>query len=278
MALTVLRHIYMAQFSLLTINCFGVPAPQTRRRLHTLADQLNRDPLTVVCFQEVQMHTYRRLLLDACTRYEWSACQPFFHAPKGGLLTLSQQRITQKEFTLYSARGNWHGPSIADRLLHKGMLYTSLCVEGIPIIVINTHLNANYRGDWDNLNQYTLSEQQQLRQLADCVNRQPSDAIIVVAGDFNIPRHSWLYEEFVEATDLIDPLTDDMRQTVRFPVATFKRYAYPIDFTFVRLPDLPSPKIDSALCFEQKVPLRGGGYTYLSDHLGVRLNISWDSL
>jgi endonuclease/exonuclease/phosphatase family metal-dependent hydrolase len=267
----------MVEFSLVTINCFGVPAPQTRQRLLTLADQLNRSSVSVVCFQEVQAHMYRRLLLDACTCYPSSAYQPFFHAPKGGLLTVSQLRILEHNFTLYQARGNWAGPSITDRLLHKGMLYTRFCVEGVTVVVINTHLNANYRGDWNNRNQYTLNEQAQLRQLAECVNMQPANAIVVVAGDFNIPRHSWLYEEFIEATGMTDPLSGNMRQTVRFPIATPKRYAYPIDFAFVRIPDLPDFKISSSLCFEGKVPLLGGGHTYLSDHLGVQLNICWNS-
>src|SRR4051812_33292422 len=76
----------MPNFSLLTFNCFGVPALTTRRRLLTLARELNQRADMVVCLQEVQAHIYRRLLMQETTH---TACayEQHLHAPKGGLLT-----------------------------------------------------------------------------------------------------------------------------------------------------------------------------------------------
>src|SRR5436853_4561167 len=142
----VLREQAMATFSLLTLNCFGVPTPATRRRLLTLARELDDRGTCVVCLQEVQTHAYCRLLMRACTRYPASAYAPFLHAPKGGLLTLARRPITHPQFTLYRERGPWYTPAAADRFLHKGVLATQLRHDGLPIVVLNTHLIANYRG------------------------------------------------------------------------------------------------------------------------------------
>src|SRR5260221_4807245 len=133
----------MPKFSLLTINCFGVPAPQTRPRLLALADVLNRSALDVVCFQEVQSHIYRRLLMHALTSYRYCAYERFIHAPKGGLLTVSRAPIQDSGFTLYTARGLRYTPAVSDSVLHTSVLDTAIMVGSVPVIVLNTHLNPN---------------------------------------------------------------------------------------------------------------------------------------
>jgi endonuclease/exonuclease/phosphatase family metal-dependent hydrolase len=266
----------MSTFSLLTINCFGVPTPQTRNRLLALADTLNQLPLNMVCFQEVQSHIYRRLLLHALVRYRSSAFEPFLHAPKGGLLTVSRTPIEASDFTLYTARGLWYTPAMADWILHKGILCTRLMVGQVPVIVLNTHLNANYKGNWQLHSHYTHHEQSQLRQLADMVNVQPKDAIVVVAGDFNIPRGSWLYDEFLQATGLIDPLTGDQRPTYRARRGMPARYSVPIDFTFLRAPQLPGLKVESDLSLAEKIPVGKRQRLYPSDHSAVELRLTWN--
>src|SRR6185503_12522110 len=104
----------MTTFSLITINCFGGLVPTTPARLLALARELDNRAADVVCLQEVQMHAYRRLLTQA--------------------------------FTRYPDRGRWYTPALADWMLHKGVLRTSMAVGGLPVIVLNTHLSANYRG------------------------------------------------------------------------------------------------------------------------------------
>ena len=266
----------MATFALLTLNCFGVPAPLTRRRLRTLARELDRHDASVVCLQEVQAHAYRQLLVQACATYSANAYTPFVHAPKGGLLTLARLPIDQSYFTLYRERGLWHTPAVADWILHKGVLHTHMRFAGHPIVVLNTHLNANYSGDWRANNRYAQTEHGQLRQLAEIVAAQPPDALVLVAGDFNIPRGSWLYDEFLAASGLIDPLAGDTEPTYRLPPGVPSRYAQPIDFALVRAPQLPRLQVHSRLCFREKLPLIDGRLAYLSDHCGVELRLTWD--
>lgn len=266
----------MTTFSLITLNCFGVPTMSTRRRLLALAHELNSQPFNVICFQEVQSHLYRRLLLKACDAYPYNAYQPFVHAPKGGLLTLARTHITSAEFILYEARGRWYSPAVADWILHKGALVTRMKWGDLPVVVINTHLNANYRGNWESASHYTREEQRQLHQLAEIVAGQPKDALVVVAGDFNIPRGGSLYNTFVLESGLTDAMAGDLRPTYRAPKLLANRYAMAIDFAFYRVPARPGMVIHSDLHFHEKIPLGNGRSVYPSDHYAVALSVSWE--
>src|SRR5262245_31221947 len=166
----------MPTFTLLTFNCLGAPGVGTRRRLLTLARELEGAPYDVVCLQEVQSQIYRRLLVHACGSYT-SIYAPYIYAPRGGLLTLALRPIIGNQFTPYRERGRLHSPAIVDWPLHKGVLRTSLAVEDLTVVVLSTHLNANYSGNWSQDSHFTHTERAQLRQLAEIVNAQPSSAL-----------------------------------------------------------------------------------------------------
>ncbi len=265
----------MPTFSLVTLNCFGVPTTSTRKRLLALARELNSEAHHVVCFQEVQSNPYRRLLVKACDSYPFSAFQPFLHAPKGGLLTLSRAPITSADFTMYEARGRWFSPAVADWILHKGILAARMQCDDLPVMILNTHLNANYRGDWHNHNHYTRHEHRQLLQLAKVAAAQSPDTLVIVAGDFNVPRGSWLYDEFIAASGMTDSMAGDVRPTYRASNLLPNHYAMPINFAFYRAPELPNLKVTGDLHFQDKISLGSGRSVHLSDHVAVRLELSW---
>jgi endonuclease/exonuclease/phosphatase family metal-dependent hydrolase len=267
----------MPAFSLLSLNCFGVPTPTTRSRLLALAQQLNRASHSVVCLQEVQAHAYRTLLTEACAQYPASAYEPFVHAPKGGLLTLAQLPIERRAFSLYDERMIVSPPALMDWALHKGVLLTGLALAQVPIVVLNTHLNANYSASWGLNNRYARIQQTQLQQLATIVQAQPPSAIVIACGDFNIPRGGRLYEEFLAATGMVDPLAGDARPTQRMPRGLPAHLSMPIDFTLLRLPQLPKLALQSDHSLDQRLPLAGARPDYLSDHVGIALRITWES-
>jgi endonuclease/exonuclease/phosphatase family metal-dependent hydrolase len=267
----------MPIFSLLTLNCFGVPTPTTHARLLTLARELNARDDQVVCLQEVQAHGYRQLLVRACVSYPHAASSPFLHAPKGGLLTLARLPIAEFQFTLYRSRQVPYPPALMDWLLHKGVLAARFEYAGVNIVVLNTHLHANYSGVWDQRSRYARTEAEQLRELAEIVRALPPETLVVAAGDFNFPRGSWLHDEFLHASAMIDPLAGDTRPTVRAPPGVPERYALPIDFAFVRAPALAGLRIESELRFVEPVPFRGRP-RFLSDHIGVELRVGWDTI
>lgn len=265
----------MTQFSLLTLNCYGVPTPGTSRRLSLLANILNEEAFSVVCLQEVQANNLCAQLVRACVRYPVHAFKPFFHAPKGGLLTFSQQPIVESEFVLYDERGLWYTPALADWILHKGVLISRMNLDGLTVVVMNTHLTANYTGRWHETNLYARHEHNQLQQLARLVQMQPPDALVLVCGDFNVPRGSWLYQAFLDNSGLTDPLTGEAAPTLRPRRSMPARYFAPIDYTFMRAPDLPGLQVESRLRFQDAVTDQGRA-VYLSDHIGIELCLEWE--
>ncbi|HVO42073.1 MAG TPA: endonuclease/exonuclease/phosphatase family protein [Aggregatilineales bacterium] len=267
----------MPEISMLTMNIFGVPLPSTRRRLATLARELNHADYDVVCLQEVQANTYLHRLLRDCKSYAERAYAPFVHAPKGGLLTLARHGVAHRAFTLYRDRGLWHTPAMTDWILHKGVLTVQTRCYHLRVSVLNTHLTANYNGVWDRTNQYARQERLQLRQLAEIVRRQPADALVIAAGDFNVPRGSPLIDEFLAESGLTDPLVGSTEPTYRPLVGLPTRLAVPIDFVLYRAPALPGFRASSQIVFQDRVPLVGGGDGYLSDHRAVELRLTWET-
>lgn len=265
----------MPTFSLLTFNVFGVPAPGTSARLRTLARHLDAEDLTVVCLQEVQANPYRKLLMQSTRTYDYAAFEPFIHAPKGGLLTLSRAPLLSSTFTLYRERGLWYTPALADWILHKGLLVTRYRLYGQPIVVINTHLTANYMGNWGRGNAYAEHEHRQLMQLAEVVCAQSLDAIVIVAGDFNVPRGTWLYESFLQQTRLTDPLEGSHEPTLRKRTGIPDRYFGAIDYVLFRSPPLPGCRFESRRRFQEPVELSNGRDDHLSDHIGIEFRMSW---
>lgn len=144
------------------------------------------------------------------------------------------------------------------------------------MVIINTHLLANYAGDWERPGMYARVEEKQLRQLAETAQVQPVDSIVIVVGDFNIPRGSKLYEGFLAASGLTDLLAGDPRPTLRMPSGVPSRYSMPIDYVFVRIPGRNSLKIDCDLCFTDKYRISPGRQSYLSDHTGIELSLTID--
>jgi endonuclease/exonuclease/phosphatase family metal-dependent hydrolase len=261
-------------FSLLTLNCFGAFMPGTRRRLRALAQEVENGAHQVVCLQEIQLHAYQRLFVQACPSYPYAMHEPYLHCPKGGLLTLSRLPILGKSFEPYEDRGLWYTPMLMDNLLYKGMLITHVTWNGLPIVIVNTHILANYMGDWERRGIYAQVEERQLQQLAQAVRSQPKDALVLVAGDFNVPRGSCLYHEFLSASGLSDPLAGDSRPTLRMPSGIPARYSLPIDYVLVRTPEMRSLKFDCDLCFSEKYPIDRWRQDYLSDHTGIRIRIT----
>lgn len=268
----------MGNFSLLTLNCFGTPGWNTTLRLRQLGQELNQSDYALVCLQEVQTHYYRRLLIDACNHfYPGQAYQDFWHAPKGGLMTFSRTKFKRLQFQLFAERGLWYTPALADWILHKGVLMTESIYDDLPVIVMNTHLTANYTGDWSRSNAFARQEHGELMQIARLVNVQPRDALVIVGGDFNIPRGSWMYESFLTESGMIDPLADDARPTFRPHAVMGKHYSAPIDFTFYRAPETLALQVESTLRFQDKITI-SGRKLHLSDHIAIEARFSWPSL
>ena len=264
-------------FSLLTINAFGGPLWRPARRLPTLRREVEALAVDAVCLQEVQSALAQRVFNQSSSAYPHHAHEPAPRHALGGLCMLSRWPLVHQQFVRYTNQGPWLGPTILDRLTRKGALVTEIAHPTQPVVVINTHLLANYGGNWQRQSQAAQPQWAQLQDLATIVREQPTAALVLVAGDFNVPRGCWLYEEFLTQSGLTDPLAGNTRPTYRPFPGVSARYALPIDFVFLRVPPGLTVKTQTALRFDEQVPYVGGGVGYVSDHLGVQVTVRWES-
>ncbi len=259
---------------LLTLNCLGVPfVRQPRARLSTLGRELNDSELDVICLQEIQFSRFIPLLRDAFTNYPYQAYEPFVHAPKGGLVTLSHVPVQRQRFVLYEQRGRWHSPALADWLLHKGILVTELIVKEELVTIVNTHLLANYSADWSRGNRYARHQQAELLQLEQVLDELDRDVLTIIAGDFNLPTHTALYRDFVKAAGVYDPLANSYEPTLHPPKFLWGNHAQPIDHVLIRAPRGRKMAASARIVLGEKLRLVNGRQGRLSDHSGIEASI-----
>jgi endonuclease/exonuclease/phosphatase family metal-dependent hydrolase len=264
----------MFQFSLLTLNTFGLPW-LAAQRLPRLVRELRRHSSAVICLQEIHQNAYLPVLKRELSGYPHFIFQPNRLAPKGGLLTASRVALEDNSFFPYQHRGRWMSTAFGDRFLHKGLLSTTLRMGGHSVVVANTHLNANYFADWSPTNRAALIQHGQVRQLADWVCAQPDDVLVVVCGDFNFPRGSYLYEELLVSSGLTDPLAHDPRPTYRpFPLVPSK-WALPIDFVFLRVPPSLNVTVRADIRTIEDSGAPSGWRRFLTDHCALTLDLTW---
>lgn len=265
----------MPAFSLLTLNSFGLPFFLGWRRMGILGRELNQREDTVLCLQEIQHDAYLPILKKRLTHYPNQCYQPNLLAPMGGLVTASRLPYIHHEFLPFPNRGKWYSIGVADWALRKGVLLSSLDVEGMKVIVLNTHLHANYAGKWTKEGMLAGIQSDQVKYLAELARAQSQDALVVICGDFNFPRDTFLYEELSEISGFIDPLKDDPRPTYRPVSFLASKWSVTLDFIFCRKPD----KIDMAVTADilpiENSKAINNRSKFLSDHCALNLATHW---
>ncbi len=264
----------MSQFSLLTVNTFGLPFFLAWFRLERLANKLASYGTTVLCLQEIQQNAYVPLLRRRLPQYAYCASELNRFAPKGGLVTFSRLPLSSNQFVAYENRGRRWSTGFADWALHKGILRTEIEIEAQPIVILNTHLHANYARDWGVENAMARIQRDQERELAAMMRAAPAGALVIACGDFNFPRGVSLYEEFVKQSGASDPLAGDPRPTYRpFPLMPSK-WAIALDFIFVRGLGGDAQVRADILPLENP-SARWPHQRFLSDHNALILNVTW---
>jgi endonuclease/exonuclease/phosphatase family metal-dependent hydrolase len=267
----------MQQLTIVTMNCLGlaIPVPGLRRRMQALGKALAATNADIVCLQEVGRWRHLIHLRMDETTWPYAVAIDYPYAPKGGLVTLSRHTIAEPVFTTYRERGRPIGLHTPERFQGKGVLQTPLRAGAQPVVALNTHLAANYNARWTHANSYAKVERAQLRELAAVVRAIPEETLVIVAGDFNVPRGSWLYREFVSSTGVHDPLAGSDEPTYRPLPGLPARAAQALDHILIRAPRDLLIEARSELCFAEPALLAHGTFGYLSDHLGVRTTLRW---
>ncbi len=265
------------QFSLLSLNTFGIPFFLSWERLVRLAKHLERLDPTIICLQEIQQNAYTPLLVQCLPTYPQRAIFPHIYAPKGGLGMFSRVSFIQKRFEPYLDRGLRFFITFADWALFKGVLVVHLQIDGLDIFVLNTHLNANYSGDWHHKNPLALVQLRQVQKIGTLLEEMPAEALTILCGDLNFPRTSFLYEELVSQNGLTDPLHDDPRPTYRpFPLVP-PRWSTSLDYILYRSPQGRDFNIRADILTVEDSSQKSALRRFLTDHCALTLNINWKS-
>lgn len=264
-------------FGLLSLNTFGIPFYLAMIRLARLTRVLKQHPVNVVCFQEIQQNAYIPLLVrELQDLYPFYAFAPRRLAPKGGLLTLSGTVFEDSDFTSYQDRGSMLSLGFADWALHKGVLRTQVNFGDHSLVILNTHLHANYLGNWSRSNPLTRIQHNQIQHLARLVQAESPETLIVVCGDFNFPRHTFLYEELISRSGLFDPFAEDPRPTyIPFPLVP-SHWNTTLDYLLIRFPDSGSVDVHPDILFMKDQGALWPHQRFLSDHCALVIQVTWD--
>lgn len=257
----------------LTFNCLW--RGQARERLDAIGRLLDEGANDVVCLQEVTRRGSIGQLQHLLGSYSPAAFQPFGFAVMGGLVTFARHPIARRTYEVFRERGLRWDISWADRLLRKGFLTSWLHIDALPVVVVNTHLLANYDEDWTPGNRYVRQQSSELEQLGEAIERLDKEALLLVAGDLNVPATTPMLEQFMARCGLRDtfasshsPAPPTIRQstTGRPPVA--------IDHILYRHPNGHPVSVTARLRFVEAVQLSDGRRVHASDHFAVEAEIA----
>jgi mRNA deadenylase 3'-5' endonuclease subunit Ccr4 len=269
----------MESFSLLSLNTFGVPFYLSLGRIKRLAAEINRLNPTVACLQEIQQNALLPLLQRGLSTYPHLA---FFRnqlAPKGGLFcaALSSSSAVKSEFYPFWNQGKPVSIGFSDWALNKGILLMSLEFHEHRFSILDTHLQANYRGDWRLSNKQTQIQVDQVRDLVKLIHAQPEDTWVIVCGDFNFPRQSPAYQEMISQNGLTDALAGDLRHTYRpFPLVS-RKWQTSLDYIFYRIPKSENATVTADILSIKNTSAVLPYQRFLTDHNALTLKIRWET-
>jgi mRNA deadenylase 3'-5' endonuclease subunit Ccr4 len=265
----------MTLFSLLSLNTFGVPFYLSTGRIKHLSAELNQVAPTILCLQEIQQNTYLPLLRQGLTSYPHLTFFRNRFAPKGGLFTATSPDciVKQSEFFPYPNQGRPLSIGFSDWALNKGILLVSLEFQERCFTIMNTHLQANYLGDWRLSNKQTKIQLDQVSYLVELTQSQPKDAWVILCGDFNFPRHAPAYQQMLTHSGLTDALADDPRSTYQpFPLVSAK-WRTSLDYIFYRMPTGETAHITADVIPVVNSVAKRSFQRFLTDHNALLLNI-----
>ncbi len=261
-------------FRLLTLNTLWRPA--ARARLEAIAPDLDSSGIDFICLQEVVYRHHVMLLENRLGSYQPAVSRPFALWAIGGLVSFARQPIEKSSYEVFTRRGDWWNIGAADRLLRKGFLTSWLHIGHLPLVVINTHLIANYDQDWSSGNRYVRHQEAELDQLATAIGRLDRDALLIVAGDFNVPQASPMFKEFMAGCGLRNASGVGATLPTWRPPGSSEGTIV-IDHILYRTPPGLVVEVTARLRFESRVRLADGSATFASDHLAIEAEFALDA-
>jgi endonuclease/exonuclease/phosphatase family metal-dependent hydrolase len=253
------------QLSVGSLNTWG-PGGRVAARYVAIAGGFEAAGVEVVNVQEVHSYYHLRLLTRHMPSYRYVSYKRSVVGPAGGLVTLSRipfSATKYERFPVPSATITTGLPRFSRlRASVKGALVTRL--DEPRMYVVNTHLQANFDGDWSESNRNYQLHQSQLTALAQTIRSLNGPSIIT--GDFNIDRESALLTDFLVSNQLVDAFGGECPPT--FHAEYLDPGSTPHCIDLILSTGAPITIESAAVLFSDRQPMPHG-HGYVSDHLGL---------
>jgi sphingomyelin phosphodiesterase 2 len=236
-------------------------------RYAVIGAALDAGDADVACLQEIFTWRHVRLLSRWMRSFKHVSVRPRLLGPAGGLVTFSRLPVAGTVYRGFGAVPEAPGISkvVRYQARQKGALVTRLAQP--RLCVVNTHPVANWDGDWSTGNRFYPLHHAQLDALAQLVRGVGRPAVL--CGDFNIPRDSFLFDEFMTGTGLADAFKGSCPVTFHAEFLPPDRKSRCIDFILTT--DGVGAEAATVI-FAEKEQLPGGP-GYVSDHVGLRASL-----
>ncbi len=141
---------------------------------------------------------------------------------------------------------------------------------------MNAYMTANADGDYSINNRFSKYLDAQLKQISEVIKSLSAKKNeIIIAGDFNMAKDSPFYEQFIQLSQTKDIFTKFNFPTQHEGYLPKHLERKRIDYIFL-FSKYAQTTIDSAIhLFTTKVTVPNGKSLYLSDHIGLRTDLTF---
>lgn len=279
------KRVTSHNLSIITFNTFGVPfdgnkifksflRTSIRKRFKVIGKLLNNSDADIIALQEIYTFTHLNILKKELSNYSYCYYKKFLIAPRGGVVTFSKFPMEEVEYSDFKHKGNWYNKSFVGKMSGRGLLITK--IKGHPIYIGNTHLTQNSDEEFKESNKFYNMLESQLKDITDVVNLLSMNNQVILTGDFNLPKNIHLYNNFLSSTKLIDTFGGILEPTKHKEFLFAKDYLECIDYIFVTKSAGVSCANSSHL-FTEKAEISKGLLSYLSDHIALKVDISFNT-
>lgn len=257
--------------SILTFNTLGVPffARDITKRYEKIASQINAADYDVVCLQELFTYYHLSIFKRIMKKYPHVIFQKNPFGPRGGLVIFSKIKLVNPAFFTFSYPKKAHIP-LYTKIAQQGIL--SADIDQPAIRLITTHLTSDTVHDLKPHNKlYKLIKNQSEEVVKLINNYSETKKLLIIAGDFNIAKHSELYEAMMRNAELKDIFEKDETPTYspqRIPYF-YAADADRCDYIFAKSTGREIKIVKAESAFVNSETLSNGKKSFLSDHIGL---------
>jgi hypothetical protein len=262
--------------------CCGLSSslPSVKERAVEFCSVLEASDTGIVNFQEVWTPGLLRVLRSRLRSFPFVAVRVGVAGqPAGGLVSFSRLPVRSVSYVSFrGARPRAGGVLFRSAVAIGSSLQGVLTFEltGRRTVLGNVHLSANRDGDWTAGNRHHAFQRTQLQMFQRTLRRarRPDTELAVASGDFNVSSDSPLYPLVVDGGTWRDAFAGDDRPTYHPELLPSGKRAHRIDYVLVAGDPERSPVTATSLLFTDRIQLADGRSTFLSDHAGLRVEVT----